>query len=124
MEPSMERAIGRMEGQLSSLNDGVSLLRAEMKLISSSNRDDYAEISAMVKRIDGELSNLSERVASVEPVVSGLRDDMSEVMPVARQIVRWRSLGAGVLISVTFVGSVFSGAIMSAKDKLIAVLFG
>lgn len=124
MEPSMERAIGRMEGSISALNENVSLLRAEMRAVTHTTRSDYEAIALSVRRVEANVESLNERLSSVEPLVSAVVDDMNEVMPVAKQLSRWRSVGAGVLISITFIGAAFSNVIMAAKERLISFLFG
>lgn len=119
-----ERAIGRLEGQLSVINQSLIKMAAELELGEKDGARHREDVNRILMDVTKSLSGLTSEIGELRPAVHRLQADMNEVMPIARQITKWRTMGAGIIVILTLLGAVFSETLIRAKDKIIAIIFG
>jgi chromosome segregation ATPase len=124
MDSDINRSLGRLEGEFHQENQQLKDIKTSIEKNEEARERDRRELTASLDRLVVIVDRLDGEVKEIKPAVAELRANMREVMPVARQIVRWRTLGAGIIIAIVFVGSVFSEKVLGAKQKIIDFFFG
>ncbi len=124
MDSDINRSLGLLEGEFSQVNQQLDYIKSSMEKNEEARERDRRELTASLDRLVVIVDRLDGEVKEIKPAVAELRTNMGEVMPVARQIVRWRTLGAGIIIAIVFVGAVFSEKVLGAKQKIIEFFFG
>jgi chromosome segregation ATPase len=111
MTDNLERALGRVEGHIGSLNsklDSVitALAASETKAEARRANQDarLAVIDRQNQRIESDLKNALDRIEAMEPHVADMK--------------RMRSQGIAVAAVLTTLGGIFGTTLFALKDKI------
>lgn len=115
-QAGLARSLGRVEGKMDGILASLVRLREELKEGDETRSKDRAETSASIRALEENMEGLVADIA-------GLKSNMGRVMPVAEQMLRWRNVGAGVMIALVLIGSFFGDMLLQAKAKIIGLLF-
>lgn len=100
------RALGRLEGQMAHVDKSLARILQELS-------DLKAEMKPIVRDVQ-----------EMKPVVKELEEQMGRAIPVIEDVKKWRTMGAGVILALVLIGSLFSDILFQAKTKLVSFFFG
>lgn len=113
--PSLERAIGRLEGKL----DGIV---TRIETLNGTLVDDRARAAqsraAMNERIEGTETGIDEVARRVEKIEAAV----SEIQPLTEEVRAWKQRGIGAAGVLTALGAIFGGTLVTFRDKLMAAV--
>lgn len=106
------------------MSQSISTVSADVKRMAEDRRSHQDSVDEVLDEVRGLMSDLARQLTEIRPTISALQNDMERVRPIADQIVKWRFVGVGVIVTLTILGSVFGDAAIKAKEKLVTFLFG
>lgn len=126
-QESVHRALGRLEGKTEALGESMSQLHAELKALSRRGDEHREQMNETLAEFRKAVQDMGQEVAAmkaVPPAVEKLEANMARVLPLADNVTKWRWMVAGIFITITFIGSIFSSVILDMKMKLVKFFFG
>lgn len=106
------------------MSQSLTSVATDLKKMADDRRAHQDTVDGVLDEVRDLMSDLGKQLTDMQPAIKALQSDMERVRPIADQIVKWRFVGVGVIVTLTIIGSVFGGVILRAKEKIINFLFG